>query len=326
MGWLFPLRTRTEGARAIVVESAPSHYVKRGLLAACALPPLFALLGLVVGIGMLGGGDAGAVAFVACVGLGGVGLVSGLGVAAASGVLSRRSRVRFDAERGVVVRERDRFSVPLRDVAGVVLRPRGDLLGSQDLVVVRGDGAVLLRLHGPMTSPHAALALGIARDVDAFFGVAPAAAPAPYRAPTPGGQAISPPEPQTGGIKPNVAAGLCYLPLQGIFVIASIVALVASKDRFVRFAAKQSLAHLLFATVVGGVVVGACGAAAAVLPDSSALRVPAIVATCVLLGAFFVWHVTAYIVACVRAFRGRLWVMPWLRWLLAESALDAARD
>jgi uncharacterized membrane protein len=318
MGWLFPLRTRTEGACAIIVEAAPSHYVKRGLVGGLLLPPLLLLLGLFVAVGMPE--DHADVVFAACAALGGVALVAGLGMVMAAGPLSRRSRVRFDAERGVVVRERDGLAVALRDVAGVVTRPRGGLdgtLGQLELVAVRRDGAVLLPLSGPIAGKYAADAHAIARAIDTFFGVVPAAGPAPYREPM---GALQPAGPQvsTLGMKPNVAAGLCYLPVQGIFVVVSIVALVKSRDPVVRFAAKQSLLHLLFATVVGVVVLGASGAAVAVLPDASPLRVPAIVLMCVLAGAFFVWHVTAYIVACVRAFRGRVWVMPWLRWLLGE--------
>jgi len=323
VAWLFPLRTRIDGARALVVEVAPSHYVKRGLLAGLALPPLFALVGLVVAAIAADGGGDGLTAFLVCVGLGGVGLLAGLGLAAASSLLSRRSRVRFDAERGVVVRERDGAAIVLRDVGGVVVRPRagfGGFAGSAELVVVRGDGAPLLEVFAPVAAMHVPLAQGIAREVDAFFGVSPAAVPAPYRAPHAPAFAASPPGASAGGIKPNVAAGLCYLPVQGIFLIASIVALVASRNPFVRFAAKQSLVHLAFATVTGIVVVGGAGALTAAIPDDSPMRTPAILVTCLLVGAFAAWHVTAYVVACVRAFRGRVWVMPWLRWLLARSA------
>jgi len=99
VAWLFPLRTRTDGARALVVEVAPSHYVKSGLLAGLALPPLFAFLGLIAaGIAADRGGDA-LTPFLVCVGLGGAGLLAGVGVAAASSLLSKRSRVRFDAAR-----------------------------------------------------------------------------------------------------------------------------------------------------------------------------------------------------------------------------------
>lgn len=313
MALFFPLRTTIEGAGVLVVESPPSHFVKRGLLAVLLVPVLVALLALLLGLAA----DDGEAILVGLGAFAGVVVLAGLTLIALAPILSRRTRVRFDGPRGVVVRERDGLTVPLRDVAGVVLRPRGGLAMAQELVVVRADGAPLVTLHAALASTHTAQAQGIASAIHAFFGAPPAAVAAPYRYGAPPPAAI---DQGALGLAPNVAAGLCYLPIQGIFVLVSIVMLIGAKHPAVRFAAKQSLLQLALALVVGVVVLG--GAAGAVIATDTQNPV-AIASVIALVIAFALWHVGAYIVACVRAFRGRTWVMPWLRWAIGKSAPEA---
>jgi len=129
-----------------------------------------------------------------------------------------------------------------------------------------------------------------------------------------------PMERTTFGLTPNVAAGLCYLPIQGIFILVPIIMLCSSKDRTVRFAAKQSLLQFACGFLVLIIVIGGAGGLVLVVPEDSPARIPVLILLGASLGAVFVWYLGAYIVACVRAFRGRTWVMPWLRWLIGKSA------
>src|SRR5260370_13661024 len=109
-----------------------------------------------------------------------------------------------------------------------------------------------------------------------------------------------PMERTTFGLTPNVAAGLCYLPIQGIFILVSIIMLCSSKDRTVRFAAKQSLLQFAFGFLVLIIVIGGAGAPLLALPEHSSARLPALILLGVSLGAVFVWYLGAYIVACAR--------------------------
>jgi len=137
---------------------------------------------------------------------------------------------------------------------------------------------------------------------------------------SPLGLSGQPTEQTSFGLTPNVAAALCYFPLQGIFILISIIMLCSSKNRIVRFAAKQSLLQfacgLLVAILAAGIGLGLVIA----VPEGSPAHTPAIILLAAILGAVFIWHLGAYIVACVQAFRDRIWVMPWLRWLIGKSA------
>jgi hypothetical protein len=314
---LFPLRTRIDAAGVLVVETAPSHYVKRGLVAALLVPPLVGFLAV-----LAAAADADAGALYALAAFAGVVMVAGLSLALLAPILSKRTRVRFDAGRGEIVRERDGFAVAMREAAGVVLRPTGNLGLARELVVVRADGSPIVVLHGAIASTHVAPAQAIANDIHAFFGVAPAAAPAPYRHPPPGAVHPPPAEAVQGalGMPPHIAAGLCYLPVQGIFLLASIVMLIGAKHPAVRFAAKQSLLQLALAFVTGIVVVGGTVGIAVTVNEHSPFHVPLVVLAIVVVFAFACWHLGAYIYACLAAFRGRVWVMPWLRAVIGKSA------
>ncbi len=127
-------------------------------------------------------------------------------------------------------------------------------------------------------------------------------------------------------IPDNTAAMLCYLPIQGIHIIASFYYLFAARDRpFVRFAAKQSLMQLgltLVALIACGVGFGVPLAMMDV-DGPKRLTVTAVVLIVLLalsLGVIAIGNIVAHIVACVRAQSGKLWVMPWLRRIVRPPA------
>ena len=102
-GFLFPLRIEvSEGA--YVVGTPRRNYVIRGLIAALALPPLFFLLGLIIFAGVIDHPTRDAeIAFTAGAGtLSFMAVVLGGGMMALSGMLARRTQVRFDRARRVV--------------------------------------------------------------------------------------------------------------------------------------------------------------------------------------------------------------------------------
>jgi hypothetical protein len=316
--WLYPLRTRLEAPGVLVVEAAPLHYVARGLISGVLIPLLLMLLFLYV---HHAGGDLppsflqGLELFLEIVGA--VLVLVCLGMAVTAPLLSRRTVVRFDRGRGVVERARDGLTVPLAEVAGIGVR-EGDFAHRNmfDLVLVRADGTQLLALHGPIAGHHTARAQATRREIEAFLGPGAAALPEKL-AP---GISAQPTERTTLGFPSNVAAGLCYVPIGGIGFLLSIIMLCSSRDRTVRFAAKQSLVQLAFWLLVIPVALGVALALAFVIPESSPARIPAIILYVVTLSAASLGNVGAYIFACVQAFRGRVWVMPWLRWLIGKSA------
>jgi hypothetical protein len=317
--WLYPLRTRLEAPGVLVVEAAPLHYVARGLISGVLIPLLLMLLFFYV---HHAGGDLppsflqGLELFLEIVGA--VLVLVCLGVVVAAPLLSRRTVVRFDRGRGVVERPRDGVTVPLAEVAGIGVREGSGLASFSmfDLVLVRADGTQLLALHGPIAGQHTARAQATRREIEAFLGPGAAALPEKL-AP---GISAQPTERTTLGFPPNVAAGLCYVPIGGIGFLLSIIMLCSCKDRRVRFAAKQSLVQLACWLLVIPVALAVALALAFVVPESSPARIPAIILFVVTFSAASFGNVGAYIVACVQAFRGRVWVMPWLRWLIGKSA------
>jgi uncharacterized membrane protein len=309
---------RLEAPGLLVVEASPSHYVKRGLISVFLVPLLMMLLffyvhyaGSDLSPSFLQGVDVfleivGAVLLLVC-----------LGMAVAAPLLSRRTVVRFDRVRGVVERAPDGLRVPLADVAGIGVREGGFAHPNMfDLVLVRADGSPLLALQGPIAGQHTARALATRREIEAFIGLAAAALPERL-AP---GISAQPTERTTLGLPPNVAAGLCYVPIGGICVVVSIIMLCSSKDRTVRFAAKQSLLQFACLLLVIPVALAVALTLTFAVPESSPARIPAIVLFVVMFSAASIGNVVAFVVACVRSFRGRVWVMPWLRWLIGKSA------
>ncbi|MCA9631819.1 MAG: hypothetical protein KC766_29395 [Myxococcales bacterium] len=107
-------------------------------------------------------------------------------------------------------------------------------------------------------------------------------------------------------------AMLCYLPVQGIFVFTSVACLVVSRSDYVRSAAKQSLLQFGFSLLVLGLILLLFGLPTALLSDPGATA-PLAAALTISTLAFAAWNLSAHVYACVRFYRGRPWIMPWLR-------------
>lgn len=107
---------------------------------------------------------------------------------------------------------------------------------------------------------------------------------------------------------PRLASALCYLPIDGLFVAASLFYLMTSLDPLVRFSAKQSLALFALSLLALPLFVGCCGVPfAAIVPGD---LVPAALASSVI-----VWigaRIAIRTMAAMRAHRGVVWIQPWL--------------
>jgi uncharacterized membrane protein len=307
----FPLRIEVVQG-AVVVGTPRSLYIKRGLLGVFALPPLLFLLLLVLFMGFVAEStESVELGFtIALCTLSGLSIAWGLILMLGSGALARRTRVRFDRARRVVRRERDGLEIPWDAVATVRAGPcRGGRFGWWAIELVGQGDAVVMSIHDRLASQHAADIEATARSLGACL-----ADPGYRRADAIG---VDVPEGASRvdamGLTPNTAAMLCYLPIQGIFLVASIYYAITARDRpFVRFAALQSLVQVAASSGVLIVIVVSAGAPIALLDDGPT-RVVAIVLLVVLLVGFLVWNLGAHIYAASQAHKGKVWVMPWLR-------------
>lgn len=110
----------------------------------------------------------------------------------------------------------------------------------------------------------------------------------------------------------RTAAALCYLPFQGIFLLASLWYLFRGRERpYVHFAARQSLVitAVWVPTVIGFVAVFAVAAA---IPERghATARALAIAIPALLLSVAWLGHFAARVVLCFRAWKGRVTVLP----------------
>ncbi len=222
----------------------------------------------------------------------GAALAAALALAGLVGLATARGRreraaVRLDLAERLLVRDEGSPEV-LRGVRGVLVRgARGrwalelthdDGRGTPLLRAPRGDGRALAD-----AADHLADALGVEAEVPRS---APAARPLLPR-------------------RPPVAGALCYAPLDGVLVLASVYYLMGSTDPFVRFSAKQSLIGLAAEGLAALLVIGCCGLPVAlVLPPALAVAVPLLCLAVVRVGV--------RTLAAVRAHRGMVWVQPWL--------------
>jgi len=195
--------------------------------------------------------------------------------------------------------------VPLDDLTGVAIRQPNPLLKWRVLEATRAEGGPVVLAHRVSVSRYAQ-ARTLAAELGERLGV-PVDIPADV---------------QTGdmvGLGDKHAAAFCYLPLQGIFLLASLWYVFQAKDRpFVRFAAVQSLLQVVVST---GVLLGlvAVSAALAWAQDAGLLPEPVLIAALLVLwGIFFAWHVGSRIIATVAAWTGRPVVFPWLWPVLAK--------
>jgi len=122
------------------------------------------------------------------------------------------------------------------------------------------------------------------------------------------------------GVDDRTAAMLCYLPIQGIFIGASLYYLLKGDKRpLVRFCARQSLCQFLLSTLLLLLIIALFGVPLALISEGPVRVVLLVLLTLSLVG-FVIWNIWAHILACSRAYRRVAWVMPWLgpvvrRWL-----------
>lgn len=312
-GALFPLRIE-QAAQRLRVFVPRSLYVKKGLLLLCALLPLLCVLTFLL-FGTLVGEENAAAEPVFAAGfffMSSASALAGLVMIGASGALSRRWDTTLDRATGQITTPRAPYPIPSDAVHGVRVSRGKGLSDWATIALVDASGRPLVVLHDRLASGHARDTAWVASTRATFLGL-PGPAPS---------HAIAGP---FGSTSENQAAALCYLPIEGIFVFASVYYLLSARNRpSVRFAAIQSLAQLAASIVVLFVILVAGGVPVALLPDGIA-RWVAVAVLAALLVAFFVWNVVARIVATARAYRGRTWIMPWLAPLVRRCAPPAER-
>lgn len=238
------------------------------------------------------------------------GLLATIGVAwgalgiARSGGVSAASRVVLDLEAGEVRHPEGR--VATADVRALVVR-QGSAL-TKWLVLEARLGPTAPAVAGPYAPPSTRSivllgkvppALGpdlaaLARDLGAKLGI---------EARAEGGVDRAGPL----GMTPGTVAMLCYLPVQGIFLVASIGVLVVARDPILRFHARQSL--VLFAIELAVIVAAAVlGATAAVVSPELGVVVMGLL----LLGAVM-GRLVVRLIASFKASRLEPFVVPGLR-------------
>lgn len=302
-----PLTIVYEPARfCIFVRSR--EYVKRGLLALLAFPALFAVLLGLIGLLVAGQSDGDppiyVFAVIWCL-ISALSATWGLGLLFGANHWSERSRLEFDGQRWTM--RRRGVEQPLTAFASVRARRPNRALKWWALELVPHGGLAPLTVYGhfvpreraALQSYAAWLAsmLRLRLDVDPALSTLDAT-----------------------GVDERTAAMLCYLPIQGIFIGASLYYLLRGDTRpLVRFSARQSLCQLLLSSLLLLLIIALFGVPLALVPDGPVRIVLLVVLTVSLVG-FVIWNIWAHILACSRAYRRIAWVMPWLgpvvrRWL-----------
>lgn len=303
---MFPLAIEVEGTD-VVVRRSRQMYVVRGLLGVFLLPILFGLLLVLVAVGFTDGTGSEDTWTGIWIALSSFGVLWGLGLLVLSGWLSRRNEVRFDRARALVLHKG--ASHPFEGLAvGVRGRPG---LGGWNILELHRQGVPVVVVDDRIAGPHADDLARHAEYLGRLLGSAPVAV-APGAAYGAQGQKL---------FDDKTAAMLCYLPLQGIHLVASLYYVSSARSRpFVHFAARQSLLQTgvtMLALLVCGVGFGV--PLALVSAGSRELPVMAIVFIALLsisLLLIAIANVVGHLVACVRAYRGVTWIMPWLRWIV----------
>lgn len=212
--------------------------------------------------------------------------LAGLWMLATAGRRAARLGVRIDLAERTLARPGHPVEV-LRDVEAVDVRAGRWPWSGFTLALVDGDGRATPLFEAPRWQGHE-LARAAAQLADALDApVAEVAAAARARG--------LPRDPRT-------ASALCYLPIDGFAQVLSVFYLMATRDPFVRFNAKQSLL-LAALELTTALVLGVFGLLA--LADRAlAFACPFIV--------FAGARVTLRTVAAMRAREGRVWIQPWL--------------
>ena len=277
-----------------------SEYVKRGLTIVFLVPVLFALLVFLL-YGMTDPELADDATFLwIWLVLSALGVLGGMTMALGAGQWSRRSSVRFDRARASLQKYGGAEEALQQFAAVRAHRPSG-FSNLCVLEFTRHGGRKPLKVYHAFRVPKYADAVASHAQ---WLGAALAL-------PVEVDPRLSDADPL--GLSENTAALLCYLPIQGIFLIASIYYVTRGDRRpLVRFSARQSLCQFAFALVVLMPLLILFGVPVALLEDGPP-RIAAIVLLVAGLSAFWLWNIAAHVIACYRAYRGVLWVMPWLR-------------
>lgn len=280
-----------------------SEYVKRGLTILFAVPVLLALLVFLL-YGMIAGNtdvEPDAMPFIGVwVTLSALAGALGLALLVGANYWSERSTVRFDGVRWSM-RKHAGAEESLHQFATIRVHKPSQLAKWCALDLTRPGGRAPLRLYGRFQMPKHAHAL--ASHAQWLGGV--------LRLPVEFDPKLA--QSDALGLAEPTAALLCYLPIQGVFLAASIYYILRGDQRpLVHFSARQSLCQTAFTFIVLAAVLVLFGVPVALLGDGP-LRVAAIVLLTVALIALVIWNLAAHVVACVRAHRGAIWVMPWLR-------------
>jgi uncharacterized Tic20 family protein len=289
-GFMFPLAIVVDGTDVVAMKSR-RLYVIRGLLGVFLLPILFGVLAALV-----------EELYPVWFGLAIASVLWGVTLLSMSSWLAKRRMVRFDRSRNVVLAKNGEF--PFASLELRVRRLEG-ISGWTAIELLRGGQVVatiedrLQAFHTDDVNTHVEYLSRILGDAP-VTGTAIATAKKSYLIPD------------------TTAAMLCYLPVQGINLVASFIYIFARERPFVRFAAKQSLTQIgvflgsVFAT---GVLLGLPLA----LARDETIQLVFGIALGLTLVALAIANLVALITACVRASRGRAWVIPWLRPLLKEG-------
>ncbi|MEZ4222115.1 MAG: hypothetical protein R3B13_14365 [Polyangiaceae bacterium] len=263
---------------------------------ALLLPPLLALLGALVG-NAFGIDELFAMALFGA--LGGLSFVGGLCVALLSPWLSARTRVEIDLASRQIVTRRHASPIPLSSVASVDLKRSSRATAFWHIEARRHDGPAVVLL-GPLAQSQLRDAAALTNWLSQTLAV-------------PGTTADPSPPLFALGAGDNTAGMLCYLPVQGIFLLASLYYLLTAKRRpFVYFCAVQSLSQFVFSFMLLVAVLVVLGVPVA-LAEGSPLQLPLAVALAAALTLFWFWNFGTHAYACFAAYKQRLWVMPWLR-------------
>jgi uncharacterized membrane protein len=280
------------GDESATLRNPPRDFIVQGLLIVSLLPVVFFLLAALI---VLSEPDA------LWVALGGATLLSGLCVfggilSTALGILgANRRRVLVDADASIHLV--DGRVVEAREVAEVFVG-RPSSLGKWRGIGLRTHAGekfwLLKRLPPSRWKTHQGVAawLGEALDVPVDLSIGP----------------------QTLGFSENGLAALCYVPVQGIWLLASVAALLASKAPAVRFAARQSLAWYFLsglALICWGATVGGF---AVILADATRAREIVAVLAILLIVPPALIRIVLGLVAAWKASKGERWLIPGIRW------------
>lgn len=281
-----------------VLRTPASAWWIQGLLLVFLLPPaLLFLFGLLGAVGT--GGDPVGVGLLAGLSLliWGPAALAGVWMVVVSGSRSDASEVAIDWTGRRLVAP-GRAPVPFGDLEAVdVVQPSALLKWRVLRARVGGQPPVVLAQR--LTPRQFGAARALAVPLADRLGV-PLELPADVRS----GDLV--------GLNDRHAAAFCYVPFQGIFLLASLWYVVQARQRpFVRFAAIQSLLQVALSLVVLSVCVALSAGTVAGLDAARAEPALAAVVLVPLWLVFLAFHLGSRLWATVQAVRGRATLFPW---------------